>query len=1686
MAPATEDKMKKARPAISRWRKWRRFLLYTCCALIVLVIAAIYALTLPSVQRRLTNEAETYLQKKLGTRVEVGAIRLRFPYYVSLEDFLLEDQQGDTLARIGSLILSIKMWELLDQTIRMEKITLEDASIFLHQKDSTYNYDFIVAAFAKPEVSTPVDTTASPWKLELDLSVLQLTKVDFLLQDDDSKMTTQAKIGTADTKIIKADLKALQFDLSDLQLADSDIRVIQEKMPSDDSKPATAITISLNNSDIVRSHLFYSTPEQEVNATLVKTQINEFRYQSLEDFMSVQAKGVRIENSAMTYRDPEIKRTPGHFNAGDMDITRLNAIIPDFSFQNDTLSIQATSLSGTDKSGLLLHSMSGIALVSPGSVKINNALARVNRTILDGDIWLRGNNENIFNHMQVQLRNVKGIIGDLIVLLPPQDNPALSRLQDIPYEVSGKLTGWLENLQTENIRLRAGSSTVAHFSGSVQQLTEVEKLGMRLNISRLESNRADLIRWMSVGDMSLDSLLAMPLPAFVSTSGTVEGTMSSLQLALRGEISALQSGSAFLAVEGPPMLFDLAGTLTQVNNPDLLGMDIQVHRLDAPRNFFTFMETPDLQFPDMLQVNGNLQGTLAALQSDLQFNALRGGSSSQLAFKGMLNNVRTPDQLGFDVTLKGNISRQELLGYVADTLVTQVLRLPDFVQVDGEVRGTVKDAIAKFSLGLNGLGKIFLDGNLHDSTYQVDLAGQNLQISKLAVDTSLQSLKTMAITAHINGEGFQFGETARIQMAGKVDSLIWDNLILRDIALDANIDGRRFTGGFQSPDERAAVTARVTGDFSTGLSVLDTDINLNCLDLREFGWSSRPTIMCMHITSHSEGISLDTLTAVVNIENIDLQYDTVHVYPGDLVLDIKLDNNHNNINIASDWLRGEIKGYFELSDLSETIANITEQYIVVDRTAYLPPVGTDSLAINLRLLEPELLTTGLIPGLTALGQVNLEGILVAERNFFNLIIQAPLIGYRDWEVDSLNVRSYAGDTAAMFIVSTPLVKRGEETFVEKAVLNGQFQANIADISFNALNEGGRERFLLAARGLFNKEKEETLISLSPRLIIDQHEWTINDKNQLQITPAGVTVREFELSGNGQSIKVEGSTKNLKGNITGLDFVVDIDRIDYNNLDIFLEGLLSELGGWADAHLKISGTTVAPQLLGQLQFHETFFTPVETNVRYELSETPLVFTKSGLSLDGLTLRDPYGKTLDIKGRLTTTDWINIESNLTLHAERWQVLNSTKQQNPLYFGELYISLDGTVRGPISQPDIRVVVKSEKESSFTYVYDEASMVQQHEGIVYFLPPPRKYVRPEIYDAPVSDQSFTLSASVEIDSNLTINSVINPVTGDDFRGKATGKLQLDIFSNGNMTLTGQVELVRGVYNYSYQSVVKRSFEVTSGSTILWTGDINSPELSLKARYQFRTSPYPLVVNQLASASPEEIALYRKPQTFYLQTTLNGPAAQPDISFQFIYPEAGNQGGFGANPGNQESILVESALGNVNQDKNLLSRQVFGVLLLRNFIGETVGTTSIVNGSNPLKSGLSNFLTGQINALADQYLTWIDIDLVTTEGSTANGSSQPEGATNYQLRLQKSFFEDRLTFKISGGTTVGGGTADGVQSGLDNASIEYALTPKGEFKVTLFSEKGFELLNASSSNLRNSGAGLIFSREFGGKKKKE
>ena len=85
-------------------------------AFLALIAVLIYV---PPVQNILRGKAVGFLEKEIGTPVQVGHLALRFPIGIGLEGVLLHQQNGDTLLYAGSLKTRASLTALLNRQIAL-------------------------------------------------------------------------------------------------------------------------------------------------------------------------------------------------------------------------------------------------------------------------------------------------------------------------------------------------------------------------------------------------------------------------------------------------------------------------------------------------------------------------------------------------------------------------------------------------------------------------------------------------------------------------------------------------------------------------------------------------------------------------------------------------------------------------------------------------------------------------------------------------------------------------------------------------------------------------------------------------------------------------------------------------------------------------------------------------------------------------------------------------------------------------------------------------------------------------------------------------------------------------------------------------------------------------------------------------------------------------------------------------------------------------------------------------------------------------------------------------------------------------------------------------------------------------------------------------------------------------------
>ncbi|GAO43306.1 hypothetical protein FPE01S_02_04110 [Flavihumibacter petaseus NBRC 106054] len=129
-------------------------------------------------QNYIARQAASRLSKALKTEVRVSHIRLKFFNTLELKGTLVRDLNKDTLLYAGALKVNITDWFFVKDKVELKYLGLENASIYLHRKDSVWNYQFLLDYFAAP----PSAKKNNP--IELSVKNVDLKNIRLLQQDE--------------------------------------------------------------------------------------------------------------------------------------------------------------------------------------------------------------------------------------------------------------------------------------------------------------------------------------------------------------------------------------------------------------------------------------------------------------------------------------------------------------------------------------------------------------------------------------------------------------------------------------------------------------------------------------------------------------------------------------------------------------------------------------------------------------------------------------------------------------------------------------------------------------------------------------------------------------------------------------------------------------------------------------------------------------------------------------------------------------------------------------------------------------------------------------------------------------------------------------------------------------------------------------------------------------------------------------------------------------------------------------------------------------------------------------------------------------------------------------------------------------------------------------------------------------
>lgn len=1162
------------------------------------------------------------------------------------------------------------------------------------------------------------------------------------------------------------------------------------------------------------------------------------------------------------------------------------------------------------------------------------------------------------------------------------------------------------------------------------------------------------------------------LPDFVRGSGTIDGPLADLDVNLR------------LSLPGENTYANLNGTVTNALDPDNLNLDLEVSDLALSisdiEEILPDSTLPDnLDLPDFKITGGTISGSPQNLRFDVPIQSDNG--------TWRLDGTYNPEDLDLRVNVKDVNPATLFTGSLRDTLAQ--LELGE-LNITANVTGALQPVMAldvNAAIGNEAQGQFLeLTANLDGNNYAADFRATHPQF-------------------RATGEGrYALGPDSIVSVGGEIavqraNLQYWEitqepMVVMGDVSADVDgLDPYQLNGTvrFDSITLRGA-----EGSSFVDSLVVQADLNnlnnkilvssevLDAELVGKFDPVKTPEKMVQFIMAYWDE-SLRQPEPVENGEDLDftLQLKRPQPFTGGLINGLREISPFNASLLYRDGAPELLVNldlpkinYAGLEATDLTFRTIGDTESLNFEADWADINYNDQIALGRTVLAGESLDDQLLLELklyTESDSLRHYLGLTADSEGDSLTVQLEpeqILNFETWIVPTDNLIAIAGPN---LLINNFALRNGEQSLAAKTTDPGDVVITLGDFNLRTPSRlifSEEETAAGIVNGTVGLDNALSNLGIRSNLTVDRLKYagTLLGDVQAEVTSDDEQTYRVDVS-----LNEADNDASLTGTVQldgPLDLVLDVPQLQLAAAEPFSLGYLNKSEGYLTGRVDVSGTLEAPDLDGSLQFEGASLVISLLGERFRLDNQPIRFENSTVRFgDNWEIFDSQGGSAQVQGDVTVQSLSEILLNLEVEANNFLAINSTERDNKDWYGEMFVNAAVDISGTALRPVVDVVATTSKASDVTYVYriPQQGLVEV-EGIVDFAQQyqwQNKLRRDTLQIDSLAQTASTgidLTLELDVDPNLTVTVIVDPVTGQSFTGKATGDLTMQIYPDGRQEATGRVELVEGIYDFNYQNIINKEFQVLAGSSVNFTGDLINPNLDLKIRHLAETAPLALVQGVLGEGV--ETSGLRRTQTFYVDVTLKGDLQASNITTNVVYPQDA-YGNLGLN-------LVDDALSTLRQDQSRMTTTAFQLLAFGSFNIPLLDSGGA--GGNLAATTLNNLMSNYLNNFADQLVGFVDLDFGLDSYQDEGGQTQ----TNLRISLRKTLFDDRIIISVDG---VAGTSEDELagtqQTYLDNITAEYLINEDGSFRLKFFNDRDRSTL--VGDNVIRFGGRLTFGKDF-------
>lgn len=502
----------------------------------------------------------------------------------------------------------------------------------------------------------------------------------------------------------------------------------------------------------------------------------------------------------------------------------------------------------------------------------------------------------------------------------------------------------------------------------------------------------------------------------------------------------------------------------------------------------------------------------------------------------------------------------------------------------------------------------------------------------------------------------------------------------------------------------------------------------------------------------------------------------------------------------------------------------------------------------------------------------------------------------------------------------------------------------------------------------------------------------------------------------------------------IDVAFTMDHFPLDMVNGFMPDQIIGLQGYGEGVITAKGSLASPDVNGEVFLQDASLISVPYGVSMRFDDDPVRIVGSQLLLENFQMYANNDQPLIVQGKLDFSDMSHINVDMRMRAQNFLVVDAKESRLSEAYGKAFINLFARMNGELDKLSVRGRVEVLPTTNLYYILRDSPITTDNrlKELVTFTDlqaeKPITIVRPTVEGMTV-DLTLNVVEGAHITCWLNANhsNYLDVVGGGDLRMR---------YASEELTLNGRYTISNGEMKYSLPIIPLKTFKITEGSYIEFTGDVMNPKLSITAKEQNKTN-----VNVEGT---DQMVLFEC--GVVLSKTLK------DMGLEFVIESPENQ-------------TVSDDL----KSMTLEERGKLAVTMLTTGMYLSESNTS----SFSMNSALNSFLQQEINNIAGSALRTLDLSLGMENNTDAEGRMH----TDYSFKFAKRFWNNRLSISVGGKISTGPDVSGQNNTFFDNVEVQYRTSATSNQYLRLFYKRA--VYDYLEGYVGEYGAGYMWKRKL-------